>query len=427
MEEMSLVAVTGSCDIRIVKKANSLIQLNRYIDANANTSLSLLEAKVIAYLISELDSTANRLHPVTLDFKNFWHECGIKPDSQTHYKLLMDAIMNLRSRATWVMKQDPATGEMTAVPVSWLEGKPVVYTNKAVVQFDPDLAPALLLLRDNYTQYPLSSVLRLNSKYGFALYEYISSYIGTGKPITMTLQKVAEVCDASNYLSSPSDMRKRVIAAAVEDIKRNSVDLSLDFELIKTGRKITHVQFTAVRKELPGALSQKALSENLSEEERWSRFAIEVKTQIGYESLHQEMMNGVRPDDLRTLELIVEVMTEVYMETKSRYTINGTRVPGRKVVERFKELKRDHIEFVLNCVGNTKTTICSPIPYLRASLFNAPMTMELKKNSAESAKRNRIPNGFDENGNRELGEDEIAAIKQLLAEDMDDFCTQKEA
>lgn len=421
MEALNLATLTQNRDLRYVKKHNSLIQLNRYIDQYENSSLSLIEAKLIAYALSKLDTEAKELHPIEIDFDEYWGLCGIKPDSKKHYMVLADAIMNLRNRATWVLKPHPMTGEPSAVPVSWLDGKPMLFNRRAIIKFDPDLTPALLRLKSNYTEYPLSSVMQLTSKYGFALYEFIASMEGVDQPMVLTLQRIAEICDACNYLNRPSDLKKRVILPALKDIAEHTPDYEVGYEFLKTGRVTTHVRLLPVRKELPPAGEEE---KPLTEEQRWEKTLTEVKEQVGYESIYNKLFCEHESAKIRTLEMIVEEIAGVYAETQVRYTINGSRIPGSKVVERFKQLTNAHVLLIIDAISNNTTErIHNPIAYLRVVLFNAPLKYELQQEAIENRRKKRIPTGFDENGRRELDSDELDAIRRTMAEDnpSDDF------
>lgn len=417
MGENALEKMPGS-NIRYVTKANSLIQLNRYIEKNTKSSLSLLEAKLIAYALSKIPSDATELPAVFIDFKEFWSLSGVNPDSRTHFDLLAEAIMNLRNRAAWVSKTDPVTNETIAVPVSWLANKPVLTAKGAVLTFDPDLAPALLMLKDNYTRYPLNSVMRLTCKYGFALYEYICSMEYRRQPINLTLQQIAELLDATNY--NPSDLKKRVILPAIKDICTNTPDFEVTCEFHKTNRRFSSVTIYAERRSaLPPAAETKALpkAQKVKHGENWENCVAAVKEQIDYDALVNDMENGSRPNEVKTLDLIVEIMAEVQSSCSETYKINKVNIPGAKVQERFHELSMFHVDHVLDNLGKAATPIRSPMAYIRSALFNAPTTMDIQvsSQSAQDAEKKQKVSG--DPSRRELDEDEIHALRAMMEEE----------
>jgi plasmid replication initiation protein len=90
----------------------------------------------------------------------------------------------------------------------------------------------------------------LRSKYSIALYELAEDYINVQIP-KMSMEDFRELMGVKEgQYSSIKDFRKRVIDVAIEEINRSdNISFSLSYEMIKTGRKITHIKFTTHKKE----------------------------------------------------------------------------------------------------------------------------------------------------------------------------------
>jgi len=90
----------------------------------------------------------------------------------------------------------------------------------------------------------------LRSKYSIALYELAEDYINVQIP-KMSMEDFRELMGVKDgQYSSIKDFRKRVIDVGIEEINRSdNISFSLSYELIKTGRKITHIKFTIHKKE----------------------------------------------------------------------------------------------------------------------------------------------------------------------------------
>jgi len=163
-------------EIAYVTKANSLIQVNKYIGANAGKSLTLLEAKLIAFGLSLLDTKAEHLHPVEFTVVDFWKSCGVSARGKKYYTMIADVLQSIRDRSAWMLKPSANPRRQEAVLVSWvLKAKILDDKRTCYVEFDSDLEPVLLSLKSNYTRYPRNEVMRLKSKYGFYLYELLRS------------------------------------------------------------------------------------------------------------------------------------------------------------------------------------------------------------------------------------------------------------
>jgi len=94
----------------------------------------------------------------------------------------------------------------------------------------------------------------------------------------------------------------------------------------------------------------------------------EVKESIEYERLLQE----IPYDDVESLlELIVDVMCS----TAATMRIGGDTVPVETVKQRFRQLDREHIKYVVDALRQTTTRINNIRAYLLTALYNAPITI----------------------------------------------------
>ena len=73
---------------------------------------------------------------------------------------------------------------------------------------------------------------------------------------------------------------------------------------------------------------------------------------------------------------IVELLTDTLCSTQSTARVGGTDLPLRVVQERFQQLDRFHVEYVLDCMKATRSKIRNIRGYLLTALYNAPATME---------------------------------------------------
>ena len=90
----------------------------------------------------------------------------------------------------------------------------------------------------------------LRSKYSIALYELAEDYINVQIP-KMSMEDFRELMGVKEgQYSSIKDFRKRVVDVAIEEINRSdNISFSLSYEMIKIGRKITHIKFYTHKKE----------------------------------------------------------------------------------------------------------------------------------------------------------------------------------
>ena len=73
---------------------------------------------------------------------------------------------------------------------------------------------------------------------------------------------------------------------------------------------------------------------------------------------------------------ILELLTDTLCSTQPTVRIGGTELPIQVVQERFQQLDRFHVEYVLDCMKATRSKIRNIRSYLLTALYNAPTTME---------------------------------------------------
>lgn len=115
--------------------------------------------------------------------------------------------------------------------------------NKLTLDIDKDLIPYILDLKREFTRYEIENILRLKSSYAVRIYELLKQYENIGK-------REINIKDLREYLGIEKEEYKRfdnfearVLAPAQEEINE-STDVSITYEKLKTGRRITSILFT---------------------------------------------------------------------------------------------------------------------------------------------------------------------------------------
>ncbi len=221
----------------LVVKHNAIIQKNKYqVAKNAGNSLSLLEQKVLLYVISRIKPDDTELKEQVFDIAEFCRVCGIQPGGE-NYPYLKDVIAKLKSRVMWLVAEDSET------TVSWID-KATIYkkSGKVKIRLDEDLKPYLLMLSKNYTAFPLHNIIKMKTKYGIMLYELLKSVANLGKYIEFSVDEIKEHLDCVNY-DNFANFKRRVLLPALADVNTYT-ELKVEVDYKKTGRVNTHLLFT---------------------------------------------------------------------------------------------------------------------------------------------------------------------------------------
>ena len=167
------------------------------------------------------------------------------------YVALQDVADKLYERSITIHQPDQDNPKLTKTTTRWIttkdyydkEGKIRIYFSHKVIKY-------ISLLEGNFTRYNLEYVAGMSSIYGIRFYELMKSWLfGEPKKIKRVaideLKELLDLKDEKGSYQYPSikDFKLRVLDKAMSDINNHS-DLQANYEDKKTGRKITHFDFT---------------------------------------------------------------------------------------------------------------------------------------------------------------------------------------
>ncbi len=147
--------------------------------------------------------------------------------------------------------------------------------------------------------------------------------------------------------------------------------LNLERELAQEKQKEqqNHITNTNIEKKEEKPKQQFFIDKGL--EEQMCRATI--LRNIEYDFLKQKPSIRFRMDLVNN---IVDIMVSVITSHKSTIRIGGEEIPQQMVKERFLKLDSEHIEYIVNCLENTKSKIHNIRAYYISTLYNAYETME---------------------------------------------------
>lgn len=215
-----------------VVKANELIQKSRF-------SLSLLQQKIVLYLISQISVFDEEFKLYEFDIREFCQVCGLDFDNGGNYAYLKDQIKAIRDKSIWIRLKD---GRDTTL--AWIE-KPYISekSGKIQIRLDEDMKPFLLQLKENFTRYELIYTLSFKSKYTIRLYELVKSiHYHDLEPYerTYTVDELKTLLDAEKY-DTYQHFRERVLDKSIREINDYS-DKIVSYEAIRVGRSIQKIK-----------------------------------------------------------------------------------------------------------------------------------------------------------------------------------------
>ena len=175
-----------------------------------------------------------------------------------------EAIEKMQKQAFFEIKEVKGKGYnvKSIVPIPYVEWNS--YNDMVTLQFQPQIMPYLIDLKKNFTQYALSDVMELNSKYSIILYKWLSMnynqyehYSVKGGRRTEQVEsyrnpsiKVSELrilTDTMNEYKNFTDFNRRVLKEPLEEINAHT-HFNVFYDKIKAGRSIDSIVFHIEKK-----------------------------------------------------------------------------------------------------------------------------------------------------------------------------------
>lgn len=212
---------------RLIVKSNYIVE--------ASYKLSLGEQRVIYILTSMIDKDDEEFKPYKLTIKEFAEILGTK--NKDLYSRVSQYVELLRERDLTIVR------EKSVLKTKWLSSAEYFVDEGYVeLEFSPKLKPYLLMLKERFTKLSLDQMVSFASQYSGRIYELLKQYEKIRERIFVIEDlKVLLGIELGEY-KLYADFKRKVLAKAKKEINSNS-DLKIEFEEIKTGRKVTSIKF----------------------------------------------------------------------------------------------------------------------------------------------------------------------------------------
>lgn len=209
----------------VVVKHNEIVE-GRY-------NLTVTEAKIIAKLTSLIKKDDDDLKSYNFTARELLNDLKI---NENNYKDLKHAIDKLMTRIITIKT------EKSELKTTFLSSAEYFKDSTIELSFDKKLKPYFLQLKDNFTKYYLENVLNLKSFYAIRIYELCKQYERIKeRVISIEELRIILGIDKTEY-KLYGHFKDKVLKISEREINEKT-DISIKFEEIKTGRRITAVKF----------------------------------------------------------------------------------------------------------------------------------------------------------------------------------------
>ncbi|HGW4998444.1 TPA: RepB family plasmid replication initiator protein [Enterococcus faecalis] len=177
-----------------------------------------------------------------------------------------EAVEKMQKQAFFEIKQlkdNQKDFEMTSiVPIPTVKWNS--WNDEVMIEFNRHIMPYLIDLKKNFTQYALSDVIELNSKYSIVIYKWLCMYynqyehysakggrreeqVESYRNPSISIKELRILTDTVNTYKKLSMFEIRVLKEPLEEINEHT-HFNVSYEKIKKGRSISSIQFHITKK-----------------------------------------------------------------------------------------------------------------------------------------------------------------------------------
>ena len=217
------------------KKAMITIQHNNLVEAKY--SMTLQQKRIMIWLVSQIMPDDIDFKEHVLSIKELIAICNLSGESS--YKEIRNVTFSLIEKGIRIIDITDLKNKRE-IQVPWLSSADY-YKGQVKLSFSPKLKPYLLQLKDRFTVINALDLMQFKSVYAIRIYELLKQYQDIGER-TFSIDKIKELCGASNKFNTYPNFEKKIILIAQREINSKS-DIHFEFERIKPSRKIMGIKF----------------------------------------------------------------------------------------------------------------------------------------------------------------------------------------
>ena len=267
--------------------------------------------------------------------------------SASKHTRFKEAIEYMQKQAFFQIKEEKNKGyEMTSiVPIPTVKWNS--YNDDVMIQFNQFIMPYLIDLKAEFTQYKISELKELNSKYSLILYRWLamnySQYehysvkggrraeqVEAYRNPSIIVKELREITDTINEYTRFQSFENRVLKNAIEEINAHT-SFNVSYEKVKKGRSIDSIVFHIEKKRTADdnsyKLDDKAYQDEKTQKETDNRLLAGESLQSPYTKLLSENMLLFPNDfmDIKTMAGLQKNVYPLYDELKDLRGLNGVK------------------------------------------------------------------------------------------------------
>lgn len=222
----------------------TVVHANELLDASY--SLTTTETRLIALAASKVNSKKENIGEIKISVGEF--EKAYSITNGNSYSELKNAVRTIMRKPVRICDGDDVT------ELAWFiknQYKNSDSGSHVIFQFSPLIEPYLFELKERFTAINFEFASKLNTPFSFRLYQWLKKVENLNKnkdghavSTVLNINWMKDKAQLQGY-ERWDNFNLRLIKPAIEKINMNT-DISVFYEPVKTGRKVTAVKFSYV-------------------------------------------------------------------------------------------------------------------------------------------------------------------------------------
>ena len=271
-------------------------------------------------------------------------------DSNKHSRF-REAIEKMQKTAYFEIKEakDKGYKMKSIVPIPMVEWNS--YNNEVKIRFDIDIMPYLIELKQNFTQYALTDVMELNSKYSIIIYKWLCMHFNQYEHYqnkggrrynqleeyrnpSIPMNELRVLTDTVTEYKRFTHFETRILKTAEKEINQCTT-LNMSYEKIKKGRSIDSIQFHISKKEKPQELNGEYktreqdpayMQDKANREEQEDKlFKQAMQNPYTMELITSTLLSPVEMTDITLMANLQQEVYPLYKELENIVGLEGVR------------------------------------------------------------------------------------------------------
>ena len=273
--------------------------------------------------------------------------------SSSKHSQFKEAIEFMQKQAYFKIKSNKALGieYESIVPIPYVKWND--YNDEVTIQFSEHIMPYLINLKAEFTQYKISELQKLNSKYSLILYRWLSmqynqyehysvkggrraEQVEAYRNPSITVKELREITDTINEYKAMTNFTRKILKEPLEEINAHT-SFNVTYEKKKAGRSIDRIVFHIEKKRKADDNSYKLEDKTYQEDKA-------RKAETEDELVLQAM-------DSPYTKLLMEHFLLSYLDLMDKKILAGLQKNVYPLYDELKELRglngvKDHLSYV---------------------------------------------------------------------------------